>query len=765
MRAIRGFGLAAVATLAVAGVAAFGDGNPVQDTRLLSGAAWLASGKVGQVTLLDGMTAEVSAQVQVAPSGNSLDVVQQGSTAYAVDKSAGTIRRIDGATFDVSPPATPIADASGDLTVIPGRTALYTVDNRRGILADTDPRTLQRRGEMISVADKLTAGTATVDDAGVFWSIDPATGKVAKVRDGQRSLHDVAEPGDSLITLANGHPVVIDRKGARAISLSSTTASAVDTIQLDVRPDDVLRASGSPHNERLYVVHKRGVLTVCDLLESDCSKVIPLAGNSDFGAPVESGNRLFVPNYVTGEVWIIDLHRSAVVGKPKVLDTGAAFQLLTKDGVVFYNDLMSEKAGVIQLDGTVTPTAKYDAKNPSKGLTVPITGGSGTQPSANPATPSPGKPKPGTDKPKPPSQTNPPGQQAGTDAQTDKPKAQLKISMSDISPAVGQPVELRVQNLAGPQPHDARWMFGDGASGSGTTTSHKWTAANTYQVAVKAFVGNEEIATSVPVTVSATPTYKVRVASPDGGKIAGNGINCPGTCEVDLPQGTGVKLTATPDQGRTHGSWQNCSGGTTTCEFVLTGDRLNIGYTFGTAADPVKVRVTQNADGIVEGNGIRCPSTCEVQVPRNTSIQLNARPADPDRHQFDKWGGACTTTAQTCSFTASADLTAVTTTWKLKPVKLTVVCAQLHPDADGTITLPDGRTCSTDGQTSVVTSGQPGTSITVRQKPGEVKPDGFQTYFDAWKGGGCSGSNETCTVTLGSTDVTVTGTFRGTKKG
>ncbi|RSM67427.1 PKD domain-containing protein [Kibdelosporangium aridum] len=765
MRRIRGFGLAAVAILAVAGLAAFGNGNPVQDTRLLSGAAWLASGKVGQVTLLDGMTAEVSAQVQVAPSGNSLEVVQQGTTAYAIDKSAGTIRRIDGATFDVSQPATPIADASGDLTVIPGRTALYTVDNLRGILADTDPRTLQRRGEMISVADKLTAGTATVDDDGVFWSIDPATGKVAKVRDGQRSLHDVAEPGDSLITLANGHPVVIDRKGARAISLSSTTASAVDTIQLDVRPDDVLRASGSPHNERLYVVHKRGVLTVCDLLESDCSKVIPLAGDSDFGAPVESGNRLFVPNYVTGEVWIIDLQRSAVVGKPKVLDTGTAFQLLTKDGVVFYNDVMSEKAGVIQLDGTVTPTAKYDAKNPGKGLTVPITGGPGTP--ANPATPN-----PGTDKPKPPKQTDPagrpttpPGHQPNPDPATEKPKAQLKISMSDISPTVDQPIELKVQNLAGPQPHDARWMFGDGASGSGTTTSHKWTAANTYQVAVKAFVGNEEIATSVPVTVSATPTYKVRVKSPDGGKITGNGIDCPGTCEVDLPPDTGVKLTATPNQGRTHGSWQNCSGGTTTCEFVLRGDRLDIGHTFGTAADPVKVRVTQNATGIVEGNGIRCPSTCEVQVPRNTPIRLNARPADADRYQFDKWAGACTTSDLTCSFTASGDLTTVQTTWKLKPVTLTVVCAQLLPEADGTITLPDGRTCSTDGPTQVVISGQPATQITVRQKPAGPKPDGFQSYFDEWTGGGCSGRNETCTVTLGSKDMTVTGTFRGTKKG
>ncbi|MCE7005770.1 PKD domain-containing protein [Kibdelosporangium philippinense] len=760
MRNIRGLGLAVVAALAVTGVVLFGEGSPAQDTRLLSGAAWLASGKVGQVTLLDGMTAEVSAQVQVAPSGNSLAVVQQGTTAYAVDRSAGTIRRIDGATFDVSQPETPIADASRDLTVIPGRTALYTVDNRRGILADTDPRTLQRRGEMISVADKLTAGTAAVDDEGVFWSIDPATGKVARVHDGQRSLHDVAEPGESLITLANGHPVVIDRKGARAISLSSTTASVVDTIQLDVRPDDVLRASGSPHNERLYVVHKRGVLTVCDLLESDCSKVVPLAGDSDFGAPVESDNRLFVPNYATGEVWIIDLQRSAVLAKPKVLDTGSTFQLLTKDSVVFYNDLMSEKAGVIQLDGTVTPTAKYDPKNPARGVTTPVTGGPGTQQPTKPATA-----KPGTDKPTPSRQTDQPGQRTGAD----KPKSQLKISMSDVSPIVGQPIELRVQSLSGDQPTEAQWMFGDGASGDGATTSHKWAAANTYQVAVKARIGTEEVATSVPVTVSATPTYKVRVRTPDGGKITGNGIDCPGTCEVDLPPDTGIKLVATPSQGRTHGSWQNCPGSTTSCEFVLTGDRLNIGYTFGTAADPVTVRVTQNADGIVEGSGITCPSTCEVQVPRNTEISLSARAADPDRHAFDKWGGACTGAVQPCKVKASANVTTVQTTWKRKPIKLTITCTKIY-DADGTISVSNGSKCVTAGRasTSIVVTGKPGDSFDLVATEDAPKRDGYTSHFDKYGGtGGCrTDGTKTCQVTLKDTDteVTVTGHFRGLKK-
>src|SRR6266508_506327 len=59
-------------------------GYPAARPRLLSGAAWLASAQVGQLTLLDGSSVEVAAQVQVAPKGNRLDVVQQAATAYAV---------------------------------------------------------------------------------------------------------------------------------------------------------------------------------------------------------------------------------------------------------------------------------------------------------------------------------------------------------------------------------------------------------------------------------------------------------------------------------------------------------------------------------------------------------------------------------------------------------------------------------------------------------------------------------------------------------
>jgi hypothetical protein len=134
--------VAVVSTIVIAGTA---QGNPVQHVRVLSGAAWLASPQVGQVTLLDGASAEVAAQLQVAPNRNNLDVVQEGANAYAVDSSAGTIRRIDGATFEPAQPASPIPDIHNGLTVFASPVAVYAMDTQRGILATTDPYSLERR--------------------------------------------------------------------------------------------------------------------------------------------------------------------------------------------------------------------------------------------------------------------------------------------------------------------------------------------------------------------------------------------------------------------------------------------------------------------------------------------------------------------------------------------------------------------------------------------------------------------------------------------
>src|SRR6266508_332728 len=178
---------------------------------LVSGAAWLASAQGGQLTLLDGSSVEVAAQVQVAPKGNRLDVVQQAATAYAVDRTAGSWRRVDGATFELSPVLTPIPDASGGLLAFAGPHGLYALDSRRGVLAAADPHTLAARGGLVSLASQVDAAAATVDDSGRLWLLDTTTGDLIWLDGGTRHIRRGAvTPGAGLLALADGAPVLVD---------------------------------------------------------------------------------------------------------------------------------------------------------------------------------------------------------------------------------------------------------------------------------------------------------------------------------------------------------------------------------------------------------------------------------------------------------------------------------------------------------------------------------------------------------------------------
>src|SRR4051812_10490236 len=179
------------AAVAVGGLVAAGTGHgyPAQDVRMRSGSAWLASSGVGQVSLLDGTSAEVAAQVQVGPPGHALDVVQRDSTAYAVDRSAGTVRRVDGATFEPAAPVTPIDQARDGLTAFAGTGTLYTLDTQRGLLAGRDPLTLAPRGAPLSLAARLSADTAALDDADRLWTVDDATGDLTWIAGGTRTTH------------------------------------------------------------------------------------------------------------------------------------------------------------------------------------------------------------------------------------------------------------------------------------------------------------------------------------------------------------------------------------------------------------------------------------------------------------------------------------------------------------------------------------------------------------------------------------------------
>jgi hypothetical protein len=679
-------------------VGGMSSGEPPREVKQLSGAAWLASSRAGQVTLLDGSSAEVSAQVSVAPPGNVLSVVQQGATAYAVDQTAGTVRRVDGATFGLTAPEVPIADAHAGLVALPGPGVVYAVDTRRGILANTDPLTLSRRGEMVSLASELAAGTVAVDDAGTLWGIDNATGDLTRVEGGKRSVRrQLARPGKNVLTVVDGHPVVVDLTERRAIGVDRDSGGATGSIELDLRASDTVEVSGSARADRLYLVVSRGLLTVCELADGRCDTAIPLNEGSTFGAAVEAGNRVFVPDFTTGQVWIIDLARSRVVGTPKVLTPPGKFTLLARDGVVFYNDPDSERAGVIRLDGSVAAVVKYGAKNPGGG--IPLPDDANPQPSdpqrpnnpdqpsnprrpdsprqpndprqpddprqandprqpenppqpnnPNPDNPNQQNPDPGNPDPNNPDPNNPdPGDPDPGNPNPDPPP-DLDIVVNKANPVENEVITLRVDNRTGAEPVDAAWNFGDGEQGNGVTTTHKWAQARQtpYLISVTATMPDgRPFTTSTNITVTPTPTFRLSVTIPGGGgRITGGGIDCPAACTANLTPDTRITLSAVPDASHQLGSWGGaCAGGASTCEVTMDSAK-DVSYTFTTPVPQVTLAVITPDGGRVSGGGLNCPGTCSIRGNQGSTVTLTATP-DAD-HVFDSWAG-CSSAGPTCT--------------------------------------------------------------------------------------------------------------------
>jgi hypothetical protein len=667
-------------------VASMGEGEPVDDVRLLSGAAWLSSSKVGQVTLLDGSSAEVAAQVQVASPGTALEVAQQGATAYAIDQSAGTLRRVDGATFELSPPGAPIPDTSAGLTAMPGHDVLYTLDERRGVLANTDPRSLARRGDLVPLASELTTGSAVVDDVGTLWAIDKRTGDLTYVVNGQRTKReDVAQPGSSMLAIANGNPVVVDVTARKTIKIDRDNGSVGGSIELDLRPTDTVQVTGSTHADRLYVVASRGVLNVCELSEDSCETTIPLSADSKYGPAVEAGNQVFLPDYSTGQVVIVDVTKRQITARPTVLSPPAPFQLLSRDGVVFYNDTNSERAGVIEFNGGVRSAAKYDPADPDKGLSKPDSSQALPQAPSIPVTPTgvPPTRAPETVPPRDPSspslpddtpevaspetglpetglpETGLPGTEvSGTGTPGVEPE--LEITMSKATPTANEPITLQVANKKGAAPRSAQWTFGDGGEGSGLTTTHRWAAARPtpYLVTVTATMPDGlEKTTSVNVTVSEIPRFRITVTPPLGGKITGSGIDCPGVCFVDLEQRTQITLTAQPATTHQLGTWTGaCSGTIATCE-VTADAAKTLSYTFDLRPAPKFTLTTVAPDGgAISANGVKCPPTCQAPFDPGVQVRLIA---ESGSRTFHVWAGDCAQSRNNpgCTLTMSTNHT------------------------------------------------------------------------------------------------------------
>jgi hypothetical protein len=676
-------GTAMVASVAAIGFLGARGGYTATHPRLSAGSAWLASSHVGQLTLLDGSSAEVAAQVQVGSPGDGLDAVQQGPTAYAVNRSTGTLRRVDGATFDVSRAVTPVPGATGDLRAFAGPGALYAIDGGRGVLAEADPVTLSGHGGPVSLAAKLSDQSAAIDTDGRLWVLDYETGALTWIKNGQRhTKQGVVSPGNGRLTLADGKPVVVDQLTRTAATLDPDSMDVDRRTNLDLRAEDRIQVTGSPYADRLYVVASRGVLDICELSATTCSEAVALgSAGADLGAPVETGGRVFVPDYTGGQVWIVDLRDNRVIAQPRVLPPGTRFQLLTRDGVVFFNDPDSEKAGVIHLDGGIRPVTKYDPGNPETGLTdkggtdnpAPSPSSTTSPPKKNDPKPTP-SPAPTDTQPQPQPQPNPQPSSSGPPTTTPPPPPplpSLTISASKNPSEVGDLVTLSVSANGSPQPVDAVWDFGDGTHANGLTVTQVWHQARTYQVTATArFPDGRTKPRSVTEQVNnpKPPQGTVHVNTVGPGTIVSSpaGLSCPPRCTASFDAGSTIHLSANPNRGAQFEEYaDDCTGATPPdCDLTVSQSGNTVTGTFTQVTFTLTVNVqdpkSQGGGGAVNASGgsgsFQCAqSRCVFTFGVDDTVQLDLDALGLSISQFTGWSGACSGTAQTCTVAMNAN--------------------------------------------------------------------------------------------------------------
>ncbi|WP_261569612.1 PKD domain-containing protein, partial [Frankia gtarii] len=479
----------AVAGLLLAGGVTVGlaDGPSARSVALEDGSAWLVSSAVGQAVLIDGASAQVVTQVEVGRG--TLSAAQSKTDVFVANSSVGSVVRIDGATFAKSGTAR-FAQPDQPLSVFPGGHAVYTVNETTGIVTIADPETLGVRGTE-SLGARVRSGAALVDGDGRLWLVDGDSGDLVRLDAGGKHIRPRAvDPAQSTLVLAGSRVVVVDL-AAREVRPVGTDGIPGAATCLDTRRGDgTVTVTGSPSTERVYAASgSRGVLLVSDLARRTCTGMSLGVTRHQLGPTREVAGRLFVPDYTSGQVHVVDLARRAVLVSPKVLPADTPFELVPSGSFVFFNDPVSARAGVVRLDGTSTEVRKYNPDRPGAGVVQDASGGG---PSSGPT--------PTTAKPTAAKPTTPPTSSPSGPPTTEHGNVQIALSATTV--AAEDPVTMRVTATGGGRLSAVRWQFGDGAEGSGVEARHAWTKPGEYTV-------------SAQVTLSdgrrAVPTAKVTV--------------------------------------------------------------------------------------------------------------------------------------------------------------------------------------------------------------------------------------------------------------
>jgi hypothetical protein len=243
-------------------------------------------------------------------------------------------------------------------------------------------------------------------------------------------------------------------------------------------------------------------------------------------------------------------------------------------------------------------------------------------------------------------------------------------------------------------------------------------------------------------------TFALDVSTSGNGSVSSDvgGISCGSACSAPYAYGTMVTLTAHPGSGAQLSSWGGaCSGSASTCVVNMTAAR-SVVATFGSTANvTVTVNVTGTGGGsVMSSTGTTCTSaSCAITVASGASVTLT--PSAGMGSTFAGWSNGACAGSGACTL-APTTSQSVTATFNATVVSHTLTVTK---DGTGTGTVSGGGiSCGATCTKSLAEGAMVSLS---------AAPAGDST-FAGWTGGGCSATSP-CTVTMGTSDMTVNATF------
>jgi Fibronectin type III domain len=306
----------------------------------------------------------VDAHVALPNVSGELKVVEFAGYPYVTDQS-GKLMAIDPVQLKVGA-ETQLPQS--DTQVVGGGGRLYIVAPRTGTATEIDPVNLQPIGKPVLLGGAV--GDGTVDDDGVLW-LPTISGAVVKVNG--ESIVDTKQLGEAdravQLSMVNDSVVGTDGAAGKVTVLSGRFAGT--TLNIGSASGPKVVATRTVHGRNvLPLLNADHLLTLADLEKETVKSVSLGRPDSGFGFPVLAENRVYVPDYSTGQLIIVDIDSVKIVKIETVTGRPGKFEVVEVGGRIFINDPNSADAWTMDGNGDLVKVQKYDPSKPNGAANV-----------------------------------------------------------------------------------------------------------------------------------------------------------------------------------------------------------------------------------------------------------------------------------------------------------------------------------------------------------------------------------------------------------